>query len=198
MKMSLTKLLNLSKFLILLVIFFFLRTNIAITESIDIWKKQKENVDEPKIEEEKSEKKMKFADTDHNIEKKLSLTISEIFEKKGEKFFRKIEKDEVLKIIEKSGFVISLGGGAFMNKTIRENVKRNSISVWLDVKGNMLQQRTIMNKKRPLLKNINKQDFLKLYEERKKIYSLADYRIDCTSKKKEEIIKEIEKIYENS
>ncbi|MAV56281.1 MAG: shikimate kinase [Candidatus Pelagibacter sp.] len=142
--------------------------------------------------------KMKFADTDHNIEKKLSLTISEIFEKKGEKFFRKIEKDEVLKIIEKSGFVISLGGGAFMNKTIRENVKRNSISVWLDVKGNMLQQRTIMNKKRPLLKNINKQDFLKLYEERKKIYSLSDYRIDCTSKKKEEIIKEIEKIYENS
>ena len=48
--MSLTKLLNLSKFLILLVIFFFLRTNIAITESIDIWKKQKENVNEQKIE----------------------------------------------------------------------------------------------------------------------------------------------------
>ena len=57
MKMSLTKLLNLSKFLILLVIFFFLRTNIAITESIDIWKKQKENVNEQKIEEEKPEKK---------------------------------------------------------------------------------------------------------------------------------------------
>ena len=142
--------------------------------------------------------KMKFADTDDNIEKKLSLTISKIFEKKGEKFFRKIEEEEVLKIIKKSGFVISLGGGAFMNETIRENVKRNSISVWLDVKANMLQQRTIMNKKRPLLKNINKQDFLKLYEERKKIYSLADYIIDCASKKKEEIIKEIVKIYENS
>ena len=142
--------------------------------------------------------KMKFADTDDNIEKKLSLTISEIFEKKGEKFFREIEEEEVLKIIKKSGFVISLGGGAFMNETIRESVKRNSISVWLDVKGNMLQQRTTMNKKRPLLKNINKQDFLKLYEERKKIYSLADYRIDCTSKKKEEIIKEIVKIYESS
>ena len=85
-----------------------------------------------------------------------------------------------------------------MNETIRESVKRNSISVWLDVKGNMLQQRTTMNKKRPLLKNINKQDFLKLYEERKKINSLADYRIDCTSKKKEEIIKEIVKIYESS
>ena len=57
MKMSLTKLLNLSKFLILLVIFFFFWTNIAITESIDIWKKQKENVNEQKIEEEKLEKK---------------------------------------------------------------------------------------------------------------------------------------------
>ncbi len=77
MKMSLTKLLNLSKFLILLVIFFFLRTNIAITESIDIWKKQKENVDEPKIEEEKSEKKKSKIDISNKNKNFSDIKISE-------------------------------------------------------------------------------------------------------------------------
>ncbi|MAV56283.1 MAG: hypothetical protein CMI79_01945 [Candidatus Pelagibacter sp.] len=75
--MSLTKLLNLSKFLILLVIFFFLRTNIAITESIDIWKKQKENVDEPKIEEEKSEKKKSKIDISNKNKNFSDIKISE-------------------------------------------------------------------------------------------------------------------------
>ena len=77
MKMSLTKLLNLSKFLILLVIFFFLRTNIAITESIDIWKKQKENVNEQKIEEEKPEKKKSKIDISNKNKNFSNIKISE-------------------------------------------------------------------------------------------------------------------------
>ena len=75
--MSLTKLLNLSKFLILLVIFFFLRTNIAITESIDIWKKQKENVNEQKIEEEKPEKKKSKIDISNKNKNFSDIKISE-------------------------------------------------------------------------------------------------------------------------
>ena len=51
--------------------------------------------------------KMKFADTDDNIEKKLSLTISKIFEKKGEKFFRKIEEEEIKIVLQKSSLIIS-------------------------------------------------------------------------------------------
>jgi len=141
--------------------------------------------------------KMQFADMDNIIEKKLSLSIVEIFQNKGEEFFRKIEEEETGKIIKKSGFIIALGGGAFVNKTIREQIKKNSISVWLDLDIDTIYKRTNINKKRPLLKNISKQDLEKLYEERIKIYSLADFKISCNSKSKGEIVDEIEKIYED-
>ena len=50
------------------------------------------------------------------------MTIKEIFNKKGEKFFRNEEENEVLKSLKKNNAVISLGGGAFINKVLRENI----------------------------------------------------------------------------
>ena len=70
-----------------------------------------------------------FRDIDTIIEKKNSLSIKEIFEKKGEEFFRKIEEKETLDCIKEQNLIIALGGGAFMNKNIRENVKKNCISI---------------------------------------------------------------------
>ena len=66
--------------------------------------------------------KLKFIDTDINIESKHSMRISEIFEKKGENFFRIEEEKEVLESIKKNKCVIAIGGGAFMNKNIREKI----------------------------------------------------------------------------
>ena len=141
--------------------------------------------------------KMEFFDIDDLIEKKLSLSIFQIFQNKGEEFFRKIEEEESKKYIQKGGVVIALGGGAFINKKIRERVKENSVSVWLDLNSDELYKKTRINKKRPLLDNISEQDFKKLYDERKKIYSLANFKINCNSKSKDEIVNEIKEIYEN-
>ena len=58
---------------------------------------------------------------------------AEIFEKKGEKFFRKEEEKEVLQSLKKNNCVIALGGGAFINKIVRENILKNAISIWLDI-----------------------------------------------------------------
>ena len=95
---------------------------------------------------------LKFIDIDASIETKNSMTIKEIFKKKGEKFFRIEEEKEVLKSLEKSNCVIALGGGAFMNKTLRENILKNAISIWLNVDLKTLYQRVKWNQKRPLLK----------------------------------------------
>ena len=65
---------------------------------------------------------LKFIDIDANIERKNSMTINEIFKKKGEKFFRMEEEKETLKSLKKNNCIIALGGGAFMNKTIRGNI----------------------------------------------------------------------------
>ena len=68
--------------------------------------------------------KLKYLETDANIVKRNSKTIAEIFEKKGEDFFRKEEEKEVLKSLKKNNCIIALGGGAFINKTIRSVISQ--------------------------------------------------------------------------
>ena len=140
---------------------------------------------------------LKFIDTDVNITKKNSMTIPEIFEKKGEIFFRKEEEKEVLKSLKNNNCVIALGGGAFINKNIRDNVLKNSISIWLNVDIETLNSRIKQNYKRPLLDKENNQAKLKkLYVERKKVYELADYKIECRKLNKKNIVKKIIELYE--
>ena len=135
---------------------------------------------------------MQFKDIDRIIEEKLSLSITDIFEKKGEEFFRKIEEEETLNHIKQKNTVVALGGGAFINEKIRENINKLCISVWLDLEPQHLFSRIKMNKRRPLLNSkSSEQDVKNLYEKRKKTYSLADYKIDCNLKTKVKIVKEI-------
>ena len=140
---------------------------------------------------------LKFIDIDANIEKKNAMTIKEIFNKKGEKFFRMEEEKEVLKSLQKNNCVIALGGGAFMNKTIRGNILKNAISIWLNVDIKTLNKRVKWNQKRPLLKEENNQKKLtELYAERKNIYKLANHKIACDKLSKQNIVAKIITLYE--
>ena len=140
-----------------------------------------------------------FVDIDKLIEKKEGTTINLIFKNKGEKYFRKIENDISLIELKKANSVISLGGGAFLNNTIRKTTKKFSISFWLDVSIDELIKRLKKSNKRPLLfkKNIS-ETVKKIYFERKKIYNEANYRIKCNSLKAEDIAKKVLSIYEKS
>ena len=140
---------------------------------------------------------LEFVDTDTRIEEKYLMKINAIFKKKGEKFFRLEEEKEVLKSLKKNNHVIALGGGAFINKTIRNNILKNDVSIWLDSDLKILNKRTKWNKKRPLLNKENSKIVInKLYEERKSIYKLANYKIDCTNLSKENIANKIIIFYE--
>ena len=77
--------------------------------------------------------KIKFIDVDKVIEKKEKKTIKRIFEDNGEKYFRKLEEKTTLKILKNNRSVIALGGGAFINKEIRQKVLSSCLSVWLKV-----------------------------------------------------------------
>ena len=138
-----------------------------------------------------------FIDTDLNIEKKCAMKISEIFKNKGEKFFRTIEEKEVLESLKKSNCVIALGGGAFMKKTVRDKILKDSVSVWLDVNLKTLNKRVNWNKKRPLINEGDSQIKInQLYAERKNIYKMANYRINCNNLSKEDIANKIITFYE--
>ena len=140
--------------------------------------------------------KLEFIDTDSSIEKENLMKISKIFETKGEVFFRKEEEKIVLESLKKNNSVIALGGGAFMNKVVRENVLKNDISFWLTDDIKILTKRAKRNKNRPLLKNQkNEKKLLQLYSLRKNIYKLANHKIMCNGQNKNDIVNKIMKLY---
>ena len=140
---------------------------------------------------------IKFYDTDKFIEKETDMKINEIFKEKGEAFFRSLEEKIILKILQSSTSVISLGGGSFINQKIREEVITNNLSIWLSWKNSTLINRIKNSKKRPLAFKMNISEIKKLISERSKIYNFSDYKINCDKINKNEIVKKIIKIYEN-
>ena len=140
--------------------------------------------------------KLTFADTDLSIEKSNLMSIKEIFKKKGEKFFRIEEEKEALKLLKQKNSIIALGGGAFMNKILRENILKNNISIWLDADIKTLSNRIKWNQKRPLLEGNYTEKLKKIYADRKNIYKLADHRIQCDNLGKKDVIEKIITIYE--
>ena len=142
--------------------------------------------------------KLNFIDIDQIIEKKEKKTIKEIFEDKGEDYFRKIEKKISLDELKKSNSVIALGGGAFMDASIRKEARNLSMSFWLDLDLKSLLIRLKNVKKRPLLNQNNLEESLnKIYSERKKNYNKSDFKIKFNLKNADQIVDRIIKLYEN-
>ena len=141
---------------------------------------------------------LKFVDVDQLIEKKEKVRIKDIFENKGENYFRKIEKQITLDVLKNKNLLIALGGGAFLNSSIRKEIKNSCISFWLDLNIKILSTRLKNVRKRPLLDKDNLEGSInRIYSERKKIYSESDYRIKIKSTKANEAIEKIIKLYEN-
>ena len=134
---------------------------------------------------------LNFIDTDYEIEKNIGKSIKKIFEEHGEDFFRNIEEQIWLKVLENRNYIISLGGGSILNKNIRNSMKNNSYSIFINVNTDIILKRLGNSKKRPLLNNINKELTLrKLFNERIEYYNQADLIIKNILDKKE-IIKKI-------
>ena len=141
---------------------------------------------------------IEFCDIDLIIEKEVGCKIAEIFNREGESSFRKIEEKTSIKILKLKNKVISLGGGAFLNENIRKEVLSNNISFWLDWKKDTLINRIKRNNKRPIVNNSNEVEIKKLISQRVKIYSMANFKINCEKFSKSDITRKIVDIYEKN
>ena len=139
-----------------------------------------------------------FYDIDQIIEKENNMKISDIFKKKGEIFFRKQEESITINCLKKNRSVISLGGGAFVNKNIRENVLLKAQSFWLTTSIGILKSRIKSNKRRPVINQIGLKNIEDLFKKRKEFYSLADHKIECEKLTLNQISDKIIKLYENN
>ena len=142
--------------------------------------------------------KLDFFDIDNHIENNLVMKISKIFKEKGEKFFREYEEKITLDILKKREIVVALGGGAFLNKNIRNEVLKNHFSFWLKLDSDILIKRIKNSTKRPLAYNTSDIELKNMIKERSKIYSKALYKINCNNLNKTEIIDKIINIYETN
>jgi len=118
---------------------------------------------------------LKHLDTDIIIEKKTKNKINQIFINHGEFFFRKIEEEIILNIPIEDKLILSLGGGSILSKKVRSFLKKNFITVFIDVKFSVLLERLENTKRRPLLKGVNIEKKLRELDiNRRKFYLLAD------------------------
>lgn len=136
----------------------------------------------------------KFLDTDAEIEKNSGMTISDIFAKHGEEYFRNLETKTIEDMINNvNETIISTGGGLPLRKCNAEILKKLGIVVYLKVKKDTVLKRLEGDNTRPLLAGDNVDEKVeKLLEFRNPIYEKSAHLIIETDDKTiEDILEEI-------
>ncbi|WP_407402769.1 shikimate kinase [Chryseobacterium sp.] len=144
----------------------------------------------------------KLFDLDKEIFRRNKATISEIFQSRGEIYFRKLEREALEEILAtQENIVLSLGGGTPVYYNNMELINSNSTSIFLRASINTLVERLSKQKeKRPIISNVSNEDLpefiAKHLFERNVYYNRAQYSISTDAKTPEEILQEIiDKIY---
>lgn len=121
-----------------------------------------------------------FVDADHEIEAAHQMTISEIFARYGEPYFRDGERRVMARLLASGPNVIATGGGAFMNEQTRARIADGGISVWLNAEFDLLMKRVRRRPTRPLLQTPDPEGTLRrLMDERYPVYAKADVAVEA-------------------
>lgn len=134
-------------------------------------------------------------DVDSIIENEEKIPISEIFNIKGETYFRNKEVEVAKRLLSHNNNIISTGGGLFLNDEVRNLALKNNFVVFLDLDINEVYNRVNRNNLRPLAKGKTLDELKALYEKRLPYYLEANVRIDTNKKPPKKIAEEIEDYY---
>ena len=126
-----------------------------------------------------SKLKMQFVETDDVIEKKENMRITDIFSKKGEKYFRAIEKEVLKEISARDNLIVSCGGGLVIDENNVSIMKNTGVVVCLKADEKTIYERVKKDKSRPLL-NVSDpvRRIRELLKSRAPFYDRADIFID--------------------
>ncbi len=119
-----------------------------------------------------------FVDADEEIEKAAGMSVTEIFQRYGEPYFRDGERRVIARLMDGAPKVIATGGGAFMQDETRRLILDAAIAVWLDADIDILVERVGRRESRPLLKDRDPRIVLtELAAIRNPIYALAPIHV---------------------
>ena len=136
--------------------------------------------------------KQRFVDLDQAIKETEGMKVQEIFKRKGEAYFRKVEKQILKELLRHNGQVIATGGGAIMDEENLRLLKQKSLLICLTAPFKTLLQRSGTGKERPLLKGDNRQKRIEgLLRRREKSYAQAHLSIDTSDLSVGEVVEKI-------
>lgn len=121
-----------------------------------------------------------YVDSDLEIEAAANASISEIFERSGEPFFRDREAEVIARLLQSEPCVLSTGGGAYLAERNRAAISEQGVAVWLDADLELLWERVRHKDTRPLLRTSDpKKTLSEIFKQRAPIYELADLRAEA-------------------
>lgn len=119
-----------------------------------------------------------FADADEEIEKAAGMTITEMFERYGEGYFRDGERRVIGRLMDGAPKVIATGGGAFMQEETRTLILEHATAIRLNADIDTLVDRVSRREGRPLLKGKDPRVVLtELAAIRNPVYALAPIHV---------------------
>ena len=114
-------------------------------------------------------------DVDELIEARERAPVAEIFARKGEPYFRSVEKEILRLLLPMRHTVVATGGGTFADAENRAAISRDGFSVWLDVPFEVVLARIPADGRRPLA--ADRVQMERLFVARQAAYSYANLRI---------------------
>ncbi|MFV0338734.1 MAG: shikimate kinase [Chthoniobacterales bacterium] len=135
----------------------------------------------------------RFIDTDKLIINRMGQPITAIFKNHGEAYFRKLETEELAKLVGLAGIVLATGGGVPTREENCEILHKIGPVAWLDADPEKVFERVSRNKRRPLLQTENpRKTFDELLQKRLSFYEKAsDFRIDSSKLKHHQVARHV-------
>jgi shikimate kinase len=122
--------------------------------------------------------RLPFLDADIEIEAAACMSIPEIFETRGEPYFRDGEARVIARLLDSGPAVIATGGGAFMREETRSRIRDRAVSIWLKADAETIMKRVKRRADRPLLQTEDPAATVsRLLEAREPVYRSADLTI---------------------
>jgi shikimate kinase len=117
-------------------------------------------------------------DIDELIEARERMPVADIFAKKGEPYFRGVERDILRLVLPLRHTVVATGGGTFMDQESQQAINVDGMSVWLDVPLDTVVSRLPPDRRRPLA--VDRAQMERLFAARQAAYARAHHRIPAT------------------
>ena len=127
-------------------------------------------------------------DIDHRIEARERSTVSAIFSREGEAYFRQAERAVLQELLPERNVVVATGGGTFVDPDNRELMLNDGAVAWLDIPLTRVVDRVPADGRRPLASD--RVQMQPLYDRRQAAYTLAHTRVDA-SKPVDEVVERL-------